>query len=127
MHPVGRVIDSQYFEFFSLELLEGRFFDSEEVRSGEQQLIINKTFAEQLGGQEQALGKFLSFNITDDSAAFEIIGIVADLVEPGKPLQPHVYNAVLGQNNILLQTTIPVNKAHFSALLAQVHPALKNI
>ena len=69
--------------------------------------------------------KFLSFNITDDSAAFEIIGIVADLVEPGKPLQPHVYNAVLGQNNILLQTTIPVNKAHFSALLAQVHPALK--
>lgn len=125
VHPVGRVIDSQYFEFFSLELLEGRFFDSEEVRSGEQQLIINKTFAEQLGGQEQALGKFLSFNITDDSAAFEIIGIVADLVEPGKPLQPHVYNAVLGQNNILLQTTIPVNKAHFSALLAQVHPALK--
>ncbi|MEJ6473716.1 ABC transporter permease [Pseudoalteromonas piscicida] len=125
VHPVGRVIDSRYHEFFSLELLQGQFFDSEAVRRDEQQLIINQTFAEQLGGVEQALGKRLSFNITDDSAAFEIIGVVADLVEPGKPSLPHVYRAVQGRNSILLQTTHPVEKAHFSALLAQVHPALK--
>ena len=125
LHPVGRVVDSGYLEFFSLPLLQGQFFDSEAVRRGEQQLIINKTFAEQLGGEEKALGKRLSFNITDEDAAFEIIGVVADLAVPGEPALPHVYRAVQGSNTALIKTQQPVTKSHFAALLTQVHPALK--
>ncbi|AXQ99424.1 ABC transporter permease [Pseudoalteromonas piscicida] len=125
VHPVGRVVDSDYLEFFSLPLLQGQFFDSDAVRRGEQQLIINKTFAEQLGGEEKAIGKRLSFNIADEDAAFEIIAVVADLAVPGEPALPYVYRAVQGNNTLLIKTQLPVTKANCAELLTQVHPALK--
>jgi putative ABC transport system permease protein len=85
-HTFWVPVDYDYLETLEIPLVEGRSFRRDRAADSTSSIIINETFARQLGGGEPVLGKVLETN-----PKREVIGVVKDfhflsLAEPITPL-----------------------------------------
>jgi ABC-type antimicrobial peptide transport system permease subunit len=77
----SKEVDHQYFDMYGQKLLEGRQFTQADVLDGNNVLLVNQTFADQLSPNGSALGtRFTS----DGRALATVIGVVEDLNMPGE-------------------------------------------
>ena len=67
-----------------MHLLAGRDFNAGDTAKSQPVAIVNESFARKYLDQQNAVGRHLRRNITDDSRPIEVIGIVPDVVKtPG--------------------------------------------
>ena len=79
-------VDDAFFEVFDIPLLAGRGFEAGDFDLGRTTVMVNRTFAEQLWGDENPLGRRIRIvdseeDATDVPAAqtwLEVVGVVAD-------------------------------------------------
>jgi len=67
--------DDRYLNVMGMELLEGRWFNNDDVASKDRPAVINVALKEKLFGGDDALGKVVGSDISD---RMKIIGVVAD-------------------------------------------------
>ena len=77
----SKEVDHQYFDMYEQKLIEGRQFTQADVLDGNNVLLVNQTFAEQLKPGGSAVGiRFTS----DGREPTTVIGVVQDLNMPGE-------------------------------------------
>jgi predicted permease len=78
------------FEVLGLHLLEGRFFDARDTRSGESTLIVDRKVADRFWPDQSPLGKRLKFG---KQWRPTIVGVVDSVhsAGPSRPADPKVY------------------------------------
>jgi predicted permease len=77
----SKEVDHQYFDMYGQKLLEGRQFTQADVLDGNNVLLVNQTFADQLNPGGSAVGiRFTS----DGREPTTVIGVVEDLNMPGE-------------------------------------------
>ena len=77
----SKEVDHQYFDMYGQKLVEGRQFTQADVLDGNNVLLVNQTFADQLNPSGSAVG----IRFTSDSRTLAtVIGVVADLNMPGE-------------------------------------------
>jgi predicted permease len=77
----SKEVDHQYFDMYEQKLIEGRQFTQADVLDGNNVLLVNQTFADQLSPNGSALGtRFTS----DGRSLATVIGVVEDLNMPGE-------------------------------------------
>ena len=77
----SKEVDHQYFDMYEQKLIEGRQFTQADVLDGNNVLLVNQTFAEQLKPGGSAVGiRFTS----DGREPMTVIGVVQDLNMPGE-------------------------------------------
>lgn len=84
-------VDTAYFNVFDARLLAGRAFETADFASGHPVVIVDRAFAEELGG-ESPLGKRVRHRTRDgaeDGPWHEIVGIVDQISPSGQ--RPFVY------------------------------------
>lgn len=80
-----------YFEAMQLRFLSGRVFTRRDGLGGRQVAVVNETFAQRLGGVEQALGQRVRFGSgrAGNDRWWEVVGVVADVRYEGlAPTEP---------------------------------------
>ncbi|MEJ2882236.1 ABC transporter permease [Pedobacter sp. GR22-6] len=84
-------VENDYAKVFSMELLEGRWFDKSDVSDAKQKMVINATLSKMMFGDSKAVGKHAGDY--DNKEQFKIIGVVADTKADGdyKPVAPAFY------------------------------------
>ncbi|MCP4580708.1 MAG: FtsX-like permease family protein [candidate division Zixibacteria bacterium] len=70
-------IGENYFETVGLELVEGRTFDSGRITDMSEAAIVNETLVKKFGW-ENALDKAITFQRSDSTAEYRIVGVVKD-------------------------------------------------
>lgn len=81
----NKEVDHQYFDMYGQQLVEGRQFTQADVLDGNNVLLVNQTFADQLSPNGSALGtRFTS----DGRPLATVIGVVEDLNMPGESETP---------------------------------------
>jgi putative ABC transport system permease protein len=75
------VVGDTYPAVLGMQLLEGRWYHKEDAASNKSPIVINRTFKEELFGQQSAIGKFIGND--DDKEKREIIGVVEDVKVKG--------------------------------------------
>jgi len=70
-------IEDSYQNVLNMKLLEGRWFDKQDVVAKEAPVIINETLKKKLFGNDNAVGKLASFS-HDVKTKVKVIGVVAD-------------------------------------------------
>jgi len=113
--PLGKSVDSLYFDLMGQELIAGDNFKETDFEDRAPVLVINQVLAEQLSQKlssitkqqnvvmpfSKILGKQLSFGGPN---AFTIIGIVNDFKLPGQQsIPPRVYMPNLNRSNLLIK------------------------
>ena len=77
----SKEVDHKYFDMYGQKLLEGRQFTQADVLDGNNVLLVNQTFADQLSPNGSALGiRFTS----DGRPLATVIGVVEDINMPGE-------------------------------------------
>jgi len=76
----NRYVDNAYFQMINQPLLEGRYFDAEDVKDQNKVLIINDVLAKQLAPKSTALGMKLK---SPRGKVCTIIGVVKGIKLPG--------------------------------------------
>lgn len=74
-------IDHHYLGMLGSKLVAGRGFTAEEIKDASPVMLVNKTFARQLGGEEAAIGQRLT---RDQSEPHAVVGVVDDIVFPNQ-------------------------------------------
>lgn len=72
------LVGPAYFKTIGLQLLMGRVLDERDNASGPKVAVVNQTLARSAFGDENPLGKVLSFGIEQKPRNFEIVGVVSD-------------------------------------------------
>ena len=73
-----------YFETMGIPLLEGRDFDSGDVKENSKKVIVNRKFATHFFGEKSAIGRHTGFGDGPKSKLdLEIIGVVGDTLYEG--------------------------------------------
>ncbi len=87
----------EYMSMTGLRLLEGRFLDEADVRTGRSVAVVSAALAHRLWGEADPLGRTLLMG--DDTRALEVVGMVEDPVEvaqierrPGSRGEPILYS-----------------------------------
>jgi putative ABC transport system permease protein len=93
-----------FFETLGIELLRGRLPTDAEARDGATVVLLNRTLARQLFGDDDPLGHRLDLG---GSAEPEIIGVVSDLREagPDQTARPTMYWPTSLASNLIVRTT----------------------
>ncbi|QTL37875.1 ABC transporter permease [Pseudoalteromonas viridis] len=119
--PFHRNVDQDYFAVLSQRLVTGRTFTEQDIDEQRPVVIVNRTFAQKLGGE--VLGKTLEIDGSDPQ---RIIAVIDDLQLPGKPVPPaRFYLPNFGSATYLLVKLAPgltLSKTQLSTLLQQQHP-----
>ena len=70
-----------YFDVMQLRFLHGRVFTRRDRLGDQRVVVVNETFAQRLGGVEQALGQRLRFGAGSAASDrwWEVVGVVADI------------------------------------------------
>ncbi|USD28491.1 ABC transporter permease [Pseudoalteromonas sp. SCSIO 43201] len=76
--PLGKKVDQNYFAMIEQTLVAGRLFDSSDIQSGAQVMIVNEAFAEMYGGSQDVIGK----RFTRGSTPIEVVGVVEPIFLP---------------------------------------------
>jgi putative ABC transport system permease protein len=109
-----RRVNQNYFSAFRIPLLRGRNFTEQEVRKGEEVVIVSQQLVNQVFPNEEPLGKRLVMGIGD--SRYQIVGVVSDIRHnslAGAPL-PTMYFPNIQSNftNIVIRTkTDPMSVA----------------
>jgi len=74
-------IDANYFDVLSVELLEGRLFNSGESRESLQVAIVDEGFANRVWPGQSALGKRVQIDPENDPTWVTVVGVSAHLVQ----------------------------------------------
>jgi len=74
-------IDHHYLGMLGSKLLAGRGFTAEEIKDANPVMLVSKTFARQVGGEEAAIGKRFTRN---QSVPHTVVGVVEDVVFPNQ-------------------------------------------
>ncbi|MCG7535582.1 ABC transporter permease [Pseudoalteromonas sp. OOF1S-7] len=119
--PFHRNVDQDYFTVLAQRLVTGRTFTEQDIDEQRPVVIVNRTFAQKLGGE--VLGKTLEI---DGSKPQRIIAVIDDLQLPGKPVPPaRFYLPNFGSATYLLVKLAPgltLSKTQLSTLLQQQPP-----
>ncbi|KAF7781055.1 hypothetical protein PRUB_b0155 [Pseudoalteromonas rubra] len=119
--PFHRNVDQDYFSVLAQRLIAGRTFTAQDIEEQRPVVIVNRTFARQLGGE--VLDKTLNI---DGVKAQRIIAVIDDLQLPGKPIPPaRFYLPNFGSATYLLVKLAPgvtLSKTQLSTRLKQQHP-----
>ncbi len=86
-----RVVSSNYFRTMSVSLIQGRYFTDRDNASSPDVLIINNALRNRLFGNQDAIGRRISFG-GGEPKAFEIVGVVDDERIIALDEEPAVYN-----------------------------------
>jgi putative ABC transport system permease protein len=93
-------IDPGYLDLFGVPLLAGRPLNSGDVVEGASAAIVSRTFAEQLVGDGNVLGRLFrespgfGSEVAPDAPWYEIVGVVEDmLTDPRPPGTPATFHA----------------------------------
>ncbi|MEJ2145143.1 MAG: ABC transporter permease [Acidobacteriota bacterium] len=78
------------FEVLGLHLLEGRFFDARDTRSGESTLIVDRMVADRFWPDQSPLGKRLKFGKQWRRTVVGVVGSIHS-AGPSRPADPKVY------------------------------------
>ncbi|GMV28824.1 MAG: ABC transporter permease [Rhodanobacteraceae bacterium] len=82
-------IDHYYLDMLGTKVVAGRGFTAEEIKDANPVMLVNRTFARQLGGEDAALGQKLT---RDKSAPYTVVGVVDDIVFPNQEkARPRVF------------------------------------
>lgn len=84
-------IDDKYFEVFEVPVLTGRGFRSGESSDASRAVLVNATFARDVFGDANPLGRRLSYERAAEGPWYEIVGVVAD--RPAHPFSGSVFHA----------------------------------
>ncbi|MEW6997572.1 ABC transporter permease [Colwelliaceae bacterium BS250] len=72
-------VDNNFFDTVGLTVLSGRVFSPEEIRGDDEMVILSKTAAQQVAGDEDVIGKVV---YTAGGDAMTVIGVVEDVYNP---------------------------------------------
>ncbi|MET0645648.1 MAG: ABC transporter permease [Pyrinomonadaceae bacterium] len=72
-----RTVSANYFEVMGVPVVRGRAFAERDDAAAPTVLLINKTFAERVFPNEEAVGRRLTFRFTGETQ-FEVVGVVGD-------------------------------------------------
>jgi putative ABC transport system permease protein len=70
-------VEDSYKNVLNVKLLEGRWFSKQDVAAKENPVIINETLAKKIFGNDEAVGKLVSFD-HDQRTKIKVIGVVED-------------------------------------------------
>lgn len=92
MTPVDLVTPG-YFDCMKSTVLYGRDFTVDDNDRTTPVAIVNRAFADRLGGPDRVLGRRVSLGGGPDTADIEVVGIAGDIRNhgPREPADPHVY------------------------------------
>jgi predicted permease len=76
-----RFVDPGYFTTMQIPLLQGRFFRPDERLDLAQTAVINRKLAREIFPGEDPLGKHIVGGPDDNTASFEIVGVVGDTLD----------------------------------------------
>jgi predicted permease len=76
-----RFVDPGYFTTMQIPLLQGRFFQPNERLDLAQTAVINRKLAREIFPGEDPLGKHIVGGPDDNTASFEIVGVVGDTLD----------------------------------------------
>jgi len=79
-------IDKAYFSLLNITILKGDLFTDEDIQSNNKIIIINDSFANALGGINDALGK--KIKVHGESVERVIVGVVKGVNIPNAEIQP---------------------------------------
>jgi putative ABC transport system permease protein len=85
-----------YRDAFGLNLLEGRWFNQQDVASTYRPVVINASLKERLFGNGRAVGQLISDNTNSSVKKIKIIGVVEDMKDKGDylPSGMALYNRI---------------------------------
>jgi len=130
------IVDYQYFDLFSLEIIEGRKFNPESDYDIRNSYLINEAAANKLGwSYAEAIDKqLIMFNMLGDSVgARKVVGIVKDfhyesLHEQIKPLVmrygPNSWGVAIKINTVRFTETVSDITATWKKIIPQVPPEI---
>lgn len=102
-------VDENYFEFFEIEIQEGRNFDEKLQSDAETAIIINESAAKTFGWQDDPLGKTVQWQLDslgNPTVTQKVIGVVKDhnLLNLNHAVEPVMY--MLGEDQGIYQNLI---------------------
>ena len=117
-----RVASADYFQTIRLPLLKGRLFTEADDAQTQQVAVINRTMARHRWGDEDPVGKRISFDQGENWVT--IVGVVGDVRQYGLNREPtdELYRPVRqtgGAGNLLVRTTVAP-----SVMMAQLRQAV---
>ncbi|MDK2594366.1 ABC transporter permease [Pseudoalteromonas obscura] len=98
--PIGKSVDSNYFNTLDISFIEGKGFDRSELNGDSNALVVNQGFARLLSGNDSALGKKLLVR----NKEHVIVGVIDNIMVPGA-------------ENDAARLYVPIDKANQSMLI----------
>ena len=92
-------VDRAFFDVFGVRFRTGRKFDAADFSRGQSQaIVVNRTFATEIAGTENALGRRVRYSTPQDSGVssdpwYEIVGVVEDF--PANNHRATIYHPLL--------------------------------
>ena len=85
------VVDTAYFSFMEIPMLEGRHFNATDDVNGRAVAIVSELFVKRHWPNNQAVGRTLQVN--GDTTTFEVVGVAADVLDSclACDARPYVY------------------------------------
>ncbi|HMG08589.1 MAG TPA: ABC transporter permease [Mucilaginibacter sp.] len=84
LNPINYYLTGDgYRDAFSMNLLEGRWFNQQDVASTYRPVVINASLKERLFGNGRAVGQLISDNSNSSIKKIKIIGVVQDMKDKG--------------------------------------------
>ncbi len=123
------MISADYFRVLGIPLIEGRFFDSRDVKGSSEVAIIDETFARRHFPDQSPIGKRVRTGGTGSQAPYrEIIGVVGHVKNYGLAEQSRVEMYVHFEQNPASYTNIVVRTPNdTAAATAAVQSAVKSV
>ncbi|MDN3547001.1 ABC transporter permease [Mucilaginibacter aquaedulcis] len=118
-----------YRDAFSMNLLEGRWFNQQDVVSTYRPVVINASLKEQLFGNGSAVGQLISDNSNSSIKKIKIIGVVQDMKDKGDylPSGMALYNRIdTGAMRWLGQLIIKVSPDADAAFESKLYKTVAN-
>ena len=84
LNPINYYLTGDgYRDAFSMNLLEGRWFNQQDVASTYRPVVINASLKERLFGNGRAVGQLISDNSNSSIKKIKLIGVVQDMKDKG--------------------------------------------
>ena len=127
LHGEENHVGLNYFHTLGIQLLEGRDFSSSDTPKTTKAVILNQTYARQLFGSSNPIGRRIGYNATEDHD-FQVIGVVSDARVDGlRAVSPAEAYLSLEQNPQKIGTIEVRTKGRLDSLPADVRDALRAV
>jgi predicted permease len=118
LHGEENHVSAGYFRTMGIPLLRGREFEERDTPTSQKVAVLNHSFARQLFGDENPIGRKIGYQPAPHDAAYEIVGEVADArVDDLRSIAPPVAYFSVDQHPAIAET-IEVRAMGQSSMLA---------